>query len=138
MAQTAGLRRTGEWSACVECSEARVIRQTVPKATGTRADRRAGRIFVDLAGLFSEDTLAGNMYAMICVNDFSRCKIVAFVARKGDATAMLRAIIAKYFTPTSLKIGVTRIGNGGEFEGKFQSLFAEYSIKQERTPPHTP
>ena len=75
------------------------------------------------------------MYAMICVDEFSRYKIVAFMARKSDATVMLRAIIAKYFVPTRLKIGVIRTDNGGgEFEETFQSLLAEYSIKHERTP----
>ena len=57
---------------------------------------------------------------------------------KSDATAVLRAIIAKYFAPAGLSLGVIRTDNGGEFQGAFQSLLAELGIKHERTPPYTP
>ena len=137
-AQVAGLRLTGKWNACEKCSEARVLRHAVPKSTETRADKRAGRVFIDLAGPFHVESLAGSRFAMLCVDDFSRYKIVAFMAKKSDATAVLRAIIAKYFAPAGLNIGVIRTDNGGEFQGAFQSLLAELGIKHERTPPYTP
>ena len=137
-AQVAGLRLTGGWNACEKCSEARVLRHAVPKSTETRADKRAGRVFIDLAGPFHVESLAGSRFAMLCVDDFSRYKIVAFMAKKSDATAVLRAIIAKYFAPAGLNIGVIRTDNGGEFQGAFQSLLAELGIKHERTPPYTP
>ena len=60
------------------------------------------------------------------------------MAKTSDATAVLRAIIAKYFAPTGLNIGVIRTDNGGEFQGAFQSLLAKLGIKNERTPPYTP
>ena len=50
IAQVAGLQLTGKWNACDTCSEARVMRHAVPKSTDTRADKRAGRVFIDLAG----------------------------------------------------------------------------------------
>ena len=94
-AQVAGLRLTGKWNACDKCSKARVIRHTVPKSTETRADKRAGRVFIDPAGTFHVESLAGSRFAMLCMDDFSRYKIVAFMAKKSDATAVLRAIIAR-------------------------------------------
>ena len=72
------------------------------------------------------------------MDDFSRYKLVAFMAKKSDATAVLRAIIARYFSPAGLNIGVIRTDNGGEFQGAFQSLLAVLGIKHERTPPYTP
>ena len=114
------------------------MRHAVPKSTETRADKRAGRVFIDLAGPFHVESLAGSRFAMLCVDDFSRYKIVAIMAKKSDATAVLRAIIAKYFAPAGLNIGVIRTDNGGEFKGAFQSLLAELGIKHERTPPYTP
>ena len=75
---------------------------------------------------------------MLCMDDFLRCKIVAFIAKTSDATAVLRAIIARYFAPAGLNIGVIRTDNGGEFQGAFQSLLAELGIKHECTPPYTP
>ena len=94
-AQVAGLRLTGKWNACETCSEAGVMRHAVPKSTETRADKRAGRVFIDLAGPFHVESLAGSRFAMSCVDDFSRYKIVAFTAKKREATAALRAIIAR-------------------------------------------
>ena len=47
---------------------------------------------------------------------FTTLKIVAFMAKKNDATAVLRAIIAWYFAPAGLTIGVIRTDNGGEFQ----------------------
>ena len=118
-AQVAGVRVTGKWNACEKCSEARVVRHAVPKSTETRADKRAGRVFTDLAGPFHVESLSGSRFAMLCVDDFSRYKIVAFMAKKSDATAVLRAIIARYFAPAGLNIGVIRTENGGEFQGAF-------------------
>ena len=114
------------------------MRHAVPKSTETRADKRTGRVFIDLTGPFHAESLAGSRFAMLCVDDFSRYKIVAFMAKTSDATAVLRAIIARYFTPAELNIGVIRTDNGGEFQGAFQSLLAELDIKRERTPPCTP
>ncbi|CAN0431803.1 unnamed protein product [Ascophyllum nodosum] len=114
------------------------MRHAVPKSTETRADKRTGRVFIDLAGPFHAESLAGSRFAMLCVDDFSRYKIVAFMAKTSDATAVLRAIIARYFAPAELNIGVIRTNTGGEFQGAFQSLLAELDIKRARTPPCTP
>ena len=130
-AQVAGLRLTGKWNACEKCSEARVMKHAVPKSTETRADKRAERVFIDLAGPFHVESLAGSRFVMLCVD-------VAFMAKKSDATAVLRVIIARYLAPTGLNIGVIQTDNGGEFQGAFQSLLTELGIKHERTPPYTP
>ena len=137
-AQVAGLRLTGKWNACETCSEARVMRHAVPKSTETRADKRAERVYIDLAGPFHVESLAGIRYAMLCVDGFSRYKLVAFMVKTSDTTAVLSAIIARYFAPAGLNIGVIRTDNGGEFEGAFQSLLAELGIRHERTPPYKP
>ena len=115
-----------------------MVRHIVPKSTESRAEKRAGRVFIDLAGPFHVESLAGSRFAMLCVDDFSRYRIVAFIAKKSDATAVLRVIIAKYVAPAGLNIGVIRINNGGEFQRAFQSLLAKLGIKHERTPPYTP
>ena len=118
-AQVTELRLTGKWNASETCSEAQVMRHAVPKSTETRADKRAGRVIIDLAGPFHVESLAKSRFAMLCVDDFSRYKIVAFISKKSDATTVLRAIIARYFAPPGLNIGVIQIDNGGEFQGAF-------------------
>ena len=90
------------------------MRHTVPKSTKTRADKRSGRVFIDLAGPFHEESLAGSWFAMLCVDDFSPYKIVAFMAKTSDAMAVLRAIVARYFAPARQNIGAILTDNGGE------------------------
>ena len=133
--QVVGLRLSGKWNACGTFSEARVMRHAVPKSTETRADKRAGRVFIDLARPFHVESLAGSRFAMLGVDDFARYKIVALMAKTSDTTGVLKTIIAGYFAPAGLNIGVIRTDNGGEFKGAFQSLLAELGIKHERTPP---
>ena len=59
-AQVAGLRLTGKWNARKKCSETRVMRRAVLKSTGTRVDKRAGRVFTDLTGPFHVESVAGS------------------------------------------------------------------------------
>ena len=81
--------------------------------------------------------LGGSKYVMICVDDFSRLKIVRFL-KKSDAAAALRNIIAEYITPAGLKIGYIGTDEGGEFEGEFQQVLDSHGITHEFTPPDTP
>ena len=77
-------------------------------------------------------------YVMICVDDFSRFKIVRFLKKKSDAAAALGNIIAEYITPPGLKIDSIRTDEGGEFEGEFQQVLDLHGITHEFTPPDTP
>ena len=72
------------------------------------------------------------------MDDLSRYKIVAFMAKTSDATAVLKAILARHFASVGLNIGVIWTDNGGEFLGAFQSPLAELDIKHERASPYTP
>ena len=83
-------------------------------------------------------SLGGSKYVMICVDDFSRFKIVWFLKKKSDAAAALRNIIAEYITPNGLKIDSIRTDEGGEFEGECQQVLDSHGITHEFTPPETP
>ena len=83
-------------------------------------------------------SLGGSKYVMICVDDFSRFKIVRAPKRNTDAAAALRNIIAEYITPAGLKIDSIRTDEGGDFEGKFQQVLDSHCITHEFTPPDTP
>ena len=114
------------------------MRHAVPKSTETRVYKRAWRVFIELAGLFHVESPAGTRFAKLCVDDFLRYKIVAFMDKMRDATAVLRAIISRYVAPARQNISVIRDYNGREFEWAFQSRLAELGIRHEPTPPYTP
>ena len=75
---------------------------------------------------------------MLCVDDYSRFKIVRFLKHKNQVAGALEDIIASHISPTGLKIGIIRTDGGGEFAGEFQDLLNRLGIKHEKTPPHTP
>lgn len=118
------LQLTGKGNACENCSEAPIMRYAVPNFTETQADRRAGRVFIDLAGIFHEENLVRSRFAMLCLDDSLLYKIAPFLAKKSDATVVLRVIIASYFAPAGLKIPAIRTDNGGEFHEALQPLLA--------------
>ena len=82
-------------------------------------------------------SVGGSKYVMICVDDFSRFKIVRFL-KKSDTAAALTNIIAEYITPAGLKIGSIGTDEGGESEGEFQQRLDSHGITHESTPPDTP
>ena len=102
-AKMAGIRLTGVWTPCTSCSEARVRRYSVPKTTDTRANSRAERIYVDLAGPFPEPSLSGNRYTLLCVDDYSRFKFIRFLKHKDQAAGALMDIIASKFRQPALR-----------------------------------
>ena len=83
-------------------------------------------------------SLCGNLYAMLCVDDFARFKFIRFLKHKSDAVKELREFVAEHITPAGITIGTVRTDGRGEFESEFQSLLKELGIKRETTPPHTP
>ena len=112
-------------------------RHAVPKSIDNRAERCAGRLFVDLSGPFQETSLGGNRYAMLCVDDFSRYKFVRFLSKKSDATEELQVLINDEIDSQGLQISIVRTDGGREFDGRFQTFLGKRGIKRERTP-HTP
>ena len=137
-AKQLGVKLSGPWTPCVACSKAKAHRNAVPNSTNIRSIRRAGRLFVDLGGGMPATSLGGIKYVMICVDDFSRFKIVRFLKKKSDAAAALRDILAEYITLPGLKIGSIRTDEGGEFQGEFQEVLDSHGITHEFTPPDTP
>lgn len=58
-ARIAGIRLSGTWSPYVHRLEAWARRHVVPRSTGNREDRRAGRLFIGLSGPFHESSPGG-------------------------------------------------------------------------------
>ena len=75
---------------------------------------------------------------MLCVDDFTRFKLISFLKHKSDAAKKIGELVAVHITPAGIKIGIVRTDGGGEFEGEFQSLLKRLGIKREMTSPHTP
>ena len=71
---------------------------------------------------------------MICVDDFTRFKIVSFLKKKSDTAGALKDVIADYIKPAGLDIGAIRTDEGGGIRGRV-SMTARRALDQARTPP---
>ena len=82
-------------------------------------------------------SLGGNRYAMLCVDDFTRFKLIRFLKHKSDAAKELPEFVAEHIAPAGIKIDTVRTDGGGEFEDEVQSPLKQLGIKREMIPPHT-
>lgn len=111
-ARAVGVHLSGTWNPCVECSEARVRRYTVPKITNYRANRRAGIFFVDLTGPFHDMSLTRSRYAMLCVEDWTRLKEIRLLHSKSDSAAALSDVLKTHIALLGLEVGTIRTDRG--------------------------
>ena len=102
----------------------------LPKLTESRTNKRAKRFIIDITGPFHMTSLGGNRYAMLCVDDFIRFKLIRFLKHKSDAAKELRELVAEYIASAGIKIGTVSTDRGEEFESEFQSLLKELGIKR--------
>ena len=95
-----GIETTGQWGACDTCFQAKAKPRAVPKKTDERASVKGQRFFVDLGEPMKHSSLGGNSYVVIFVDDCTRFKVVKFVKKKSNTTAVLLYLIADHITPT--------------------------------------
>ncbi|CAM9329135.1 unnamed protein product, partial [Sphacelaria rigidula] len=122
---------------CAPRSESRVRRFAVPNITDTRADTRAGRFFIEIAGPFADTSPFGSHYVMLFVDDYSCFKIIRFLKKKDNTTAVLEDIVATHMAPAGVKIGIIRTDDGGEHHESFKTSTTSWAPSV-RTPSHIP
>ena len=86
--KTAEMMGMAQWGACETCFQAKVKRHAVPKKTDERASVKGQRFFVDVGGPTKHSSLGGNSYVVIFVDDCTRFKVVKFVKKKSNTTAL--------------------------------------------------
>ena len=107
----------------------------IKKSTHTRADKKLGRVFVDLSGLKLVKSHGGKRYTLIVRDDFSRYTWVYFMHHKSDAAETLKQFLSDARADgVPSQVVTVRSDGGGEFcGGKFGNLSRSRCIKQEFT-----
>lgn len=79
---------------------AKLFRKGLPHSIidNSRADKRLGRIFLDLGGNTSVALIGGTQYVMILQGDFLRCTWFYFIRNKSDANSAFRRFLADMCT----------------------------------------
>ena len=83
-----GIETTGQWGACETCFQVKAKRHAVPKKTDERESVEGQRFFVDVGGPMKHSSLGGNSYVVNFVDDCTCFKVVKFVKKKSDTTAL--------------------------------------------------
>ena len=83
----------GELLECRGCSMAKVLRESIKQSTHTRADKKLGRVFVDLGGPKVVESLGRKRLTRLVRDDFSWNTLVYSVRHNSDAAEKFRAVL---------------------------------------------
>ncbi|CAM9984420.1 unnamed protein product, partial [Ascophyllum nodosum] len=66
-----GVVLEGSLRECERCSVAKGLGKPIGRTTSTRADKVFGRLFVDICGAKSVESIGGKRYMLLICDDFS-------------------------------------------------------------------
>ena len=139
-AKQRGVTLTGELHECKGCSMAKRRKELTAKTTKRRADKRGGRVFLDVCGPKSVQSIAGKMYMLLVKDDFSRFSAVYFMRSKSEISKYFKQHLADHrFSGTPSPVETVRTDDAAESEsGYFADLCRERGIRQEFTAANSP
>ena len=114
-ARKLGVTLTGKLNPCIGCSMAKGLRKAIHKTTSTRANKKLGRVFVDLCGPKPVSAAGGKRYMMIIRDDFTRFTWLKFLRNKLDAADAFKEFLAD--TRTEGDVEIVRSDGGGRVSG---------------------
>ena len=103
---------------------AKGLRRGIKQPTHTRADKKLGRVFVDLSGPKVVESDGGKRYTLIVRDDFSRYTWVYFMRHKSDAVETFKQFLSDTRADgVPSQVVTVRSDGGGDFcRGKFSDL----------------
>ena len=124
---------------CDVCCIGKQTRAAVPKerSDSSRATAPLERVFTDVAGPIEPQSVDGDNYVIVFVDDYSGMMFHYFMKNKSGATEALQKFICDVSSVGKIKI--IRSDNGGEYVADtFNKVLRDQGIKHEYTAPHTP
>ena len=82
-----GIAYSGELHECRGCSMAKGLRKPIARSTHTRVAKKLPRVFVDLSGPMTVQSIGGKRYTLIVRDDCTRLTRVYFLRHKSDAAS---------------------------------------------------
>ncbi|CAM9871733.1 unnamed protein product, partial [Ascophyllum nodosum] len=79
---------------CEGCSVANDLRKPIGRTTSTRVDKIFGRLFVNIYGEKSVESIEGKRYMLLICGDFSRFTWPYFMRQKSDTVALFEQFLA--------------------------------------------
>ena len=133
-AKLLGVVLKGSLRECEGCSVAKGLGKPIGRTTSTRADKVFGRLFVDICGEKSVESIGGKRYMLLICDDSSRFTWTYFMRQKSDTVTLFEQFLAdERVAETPSAVEVVRSDGGGEFKGDLAKLCRRRNIRQEFT-----
>ncbi|KAM2937487.1 hypothetical protein FF1_037375 [Malus domestica] len=124
---------------CEGCQFGKQHREWFPKNQAWRASKPLELVHVDLCGPMQNDSLAGNKYFMLLVDDYTRMMWVYYLKYKSDALICFRKFKSMVELQSGFKIKCLRSDRGGEFTSyEFNKLCEDAGIQRQLSMAYTP
>lgn len=124
---------------CEGCLVAKQTRQPFPKETQWRANSPLELIHADLCGPITPQTIGGNRYFFLLVDDFCRYMWVYIIKSKDEAFSVFKQFKTQVENESKFKVKMLRTDRGGEFNSnQFKDYCNKEGIKRQLTAPYTP
>lgn len=123
---------------CEGCLVAKQTRYPFPKEVEWRASSPLELIHADLCGPITPQTLAGNQYFLLIVDDYNRYMRVSMLAKSETLTTFKR-FKNRVEGEGKYKLKMLRTDRGGEFtSNEFTDFYNQEGIKRQLTAPYSP
>ena len=123
-AKQLGVVLEGSLKECEGCSVAKFLGKPIGRTTSTRADKVFGRLFVDICGERSIESIGGKRNMLLICDDFLRFKWTYFMRLKSDTVVALfeQFLADERGAGTPSAVEVVRSDEGGEFKVDCKTL----------------
>ena len=131
---------TGTLRECLGCSIAKGRAKPISATAGTRAAKPDGRVFLDVCGEKSVQSIEGKKYMLMIRGDFTWFNAVYFMRSKDEVSKYFRQYLADYrFTGVPCPVETVRTDDAAKFKDEaFADLCRERGIKPEFTTADSP
>lgn len=124
---------------CTNCLVSKQARKHVPSRANFSAKKKLELVHGDLCGPITPETMSGNKYVLLLVDDFSRVMWVYFLKAKSEAFAAFKKFRALVEDGPDQRVKTFRTDRGGEFMStEFNNYCEEMGITRHYTTPYTP
>ena len=125
----------GKEEFCKGCAYGRSKRKHHP-STGTITRRRLERVHIDLCGPLP-DSLGGNRYFLLIIDEHTHYHWVEFLSKKSDAAPRLQKWKLQVERETDLQLQYLKSDGGKEFGSKtFEDWLTMEGVKHEKSAPY--
>jgi hypothetical protein len=141
-ADIARTMQVGDTPTCEACLQGKQARAPIPTSTTTRATRPLERVHMDIWGPAPCESLGGQLYYLVIVDDYSRWMTLYSMRYKSDALLLFQAFTARvetFHSAAGHRITHVRTDNGGEFTSTLMKAFmTQKGMTPELTATYTP